>query len=178
SMFVEINFERLFADFTAPIIWIIAIMYYNLYSFINIDYKKLKNSIFFSFLVLLGISALYIIQNGKDIVFLDRHLIGLDYLITGVKTRLVGFMNYPTLNTTTIIVSIPLIFALIKNKMQQFFFLCLAFIPIYLSGSRIGSLSLAILIICLLWRYIGGKFAWIKKLIVIFVILLIILNTE
>ncbi len=56
--------------------------------------------------------------------------------------------------------------------------MCLAFIPIYLSGSRIGSLSLAILIICLLWRYIGGKFAWIKKLIVIFVILLIILNTE
>ncbi len=26
GMFVEINFERLFADFTAPIIWIIAIV--------------------------------------------------------------------------------------------------------------------------------------------------------
>lgn len=178
NLFRNVYWERLVADLMTPMVWVLAIMHYNLYATLPLDEAKLKKYTLFNFFVFLGIAVLYLVQNGKDLVFLGRHLAQLDYLVTGVKTRLSGFMQYATLNTTSIVVSLPLIFSLVKKKKHQLFFLLCSFVPVYLGASRIGLLTLAIVLLGFLAFYEEKRFLGIKLVLVLLLLPFLLVHLE
>lgn len=178
NLFSNVYWERLVADLMTPMVWVLATMHYDLYATIKLDERKLKKYVLFNFLVFLGIAVFYLVQNGKDFVFLGRHLAQVDYLVTGIKTRLTGFMHYATLNTTIIVVSLPLIFSLVKKKEHQLFFLLFSFVPVYLGASRIGLVTLAIVLLGFLVFYEEKRFFGLKLVVALLLLPFLLANLE
>lgn len=162
--------ERIFADFLRLGVMFCSIFIYGAYyNKLPINFKKIKRYMFVNFLILTGIVVFYLIRDGQNFVLFGRNLSGVDLLTNSIKTRLFAFLDYATLITTTIVVIVPVVFTVVKNKMFQIVILGMLTIPIILSASRIGLLSMLILLVLV---GISLLRAWFTRLwfIVVFIV--------
>lgn len=127
---------RIFAALNTAIIWLVALLLYNIYSAVPLEKKYIINAYRFNYMILLCMTALYIIcrKNNTNISFLSRNLI----YIFWDDIRIMAFMEYATLVIAFIIIIFP-IMTMWENRFHILFieYLLLG-ITVMVSKSRTG----------------------------------------
>ena len=167
-IFGEYETDRILAAFNTAFIWCVAIVFYNYYADSQVNGLDIAKYCFINNTVMIALAFIarfmrYVI-NTYTLPVTHRVL----YSYDGWYSRFQGFMEYPTLVSSLVLLMTPWALYFILNKVNRPFripcaviYYVLSFFPIYISYSRNGYVlfwSGAVGILFLCWKVkLGSK---------------------
>lgn len=158
-------------------ITVISLAFYNIYSKVYLNLRKIGKYSFFN-TIILGIFLLvyFVYPNSRNLVIFGNTLSAIDYY-HGVTTRFVGFFAYANLIPFFSIISLPFIIVLLGKKhiIGTFFIFTLSFAFSYSANSRSG--QLIVLLDMMLFLFYGIALRFHAKNRLLFYTLTLLLTT-
>lgn len=151
NIFTEYSSYRFFATVNNLVVWILVVIFYNYYSTINLDIKKIGKYLSFNILILFIFSVIHIFNPPY---FFNIIISIIDYVGGVSKYRFIAGFEYSNLVVTFYLVCIIFLYNYLTNCLQLnnlFVSVCLlaSISPVYFSNSRIGIILAFILTVVL-----------------------------
>ncbi len=133
--------ERILATFNTLTLWVISITLYFLYKNSSFNISSISIIAYINIIVMIFLSLVYYLRSDLQVSFLNRSLVGRDWIDGEESNRFFAFFEYPNLVAAFCLILFPISLRIVSKAKSRIYVYSYCFsilIPISACASRMG----------------------------------------